>query len=148
MKLNCPMGTVISCFMNFSSQLTSTPFIQFKILPHFLLRAKGFSHCNLLCFCLLVDPVPRDSDVTLRCAPPWLHVSLILGFHWLCPLIYTYRHKHTLGMESSGKQTLAVKGVTLQKKTAGPFPYPPLQDAISSHQPFHAHPLLETEDLH
>lgn len=51
-------------------------------------------------------------------------------------------------MESSGKQTLAVKGVTLQKKTAGPFPYPPLQDAISSHQPFHAHPLLETEDLH
>ena len=69
MKLNFPMGTIISGFINFSSQLSSTLFIQFKILPHFLLRAKGFSHCNSLCFCLFVGPVPQDSAVTLWCTP-------------------------------------------------------------------------------
>lgn len=96
MKLNFPMGTIISRFINFSSHLTSTLFIQFKILPHFLLRAKGFSLCNPFRFCLFIGAVPQDSDVTLWCTPALLHTSLILGFHWLYPLTYIFRHKHTL----------------------------------------------------
>lgn len=94
MKLNFPMGTVIPCFINFSSQFTSL-FIQFKILSYFLLRAKGFTHCSPLHFCLFIGPVPRNSAVTLWCTPAQLRISLILWFHWLYSLIYIYRHKHT-----------------------------------------------------
>lgn len=41
------MGTVFSHFINFLSQLSSTLPVPFKILPHFLMRENGFSHCKM-----------------------------------------------------------------------------------------------------
>lgn len=119
MKLNFPMGRATPCSINVPSQFTL--FIQFKILPHFLLRAKMFSHCSLLHFCLFIGSVPWETAVTLWCTPACLQNSLVLGFHWLCLLTYICRHKRTLGCRALTNRLQLQRDLLCRSKLQGSF---------------------------